>query len=204
MLIYVVAGFEDGAPSLPSNPILYSKGDELIRKEYPFFPKVMQECYWAIPSLAVRIGKLGKEVASRFVPRYVDKIGVGFDLVAFNALQKAQQNGLPWDTAVSFLDAVGLSFEENSFDGTLQSHYRIDFGIEGQANEKEACFSISGSHIQEATSVLSYHRKIRQGDILLLHPTSPLCVEKRNAICVERGQNIWVSTPGTTYRLKIR
>lgn len=204
MQIYVVAGFEDGATSLPSNPILYSKGDELIRKEYPFFPKDMQECYWAIPSLAVRIGKLGKEVASRFAPRYIDKIGVGFDLVAFKPLQKAQQNGLPWDTAVAFLDAVGLSFEESSFDGILPNHYRIDFGVEGEANEKGACFSILGSLIQEATSLLSHHRKIRQGDILLLHPTSPLCAEKRNAICVQREQNIWVSTAGTTYRLKIR
>lgn len=202
MQIYVIAGFEEKASSLPEEILLYSKGDEVIRKEYPFFPKDATEHYYAFPALAIRIGKLGKEVAPRFAARYINKIGVGLDIIAFQALQKAQKSGTPWEEAVSFQDAVGLSLEGGDFGEDFKDFYTVSFSF--KEGEGKGEFTISGKLLATAVSKLSYYRKIRQGDLLLLHPSSPLVPDKNAALLLEREKDVVAIHTPTTYCLKIR
>ncbi len=192
MQIYTIAGFNADATALPRTTILYSKGDEQIRTNYPFYPADSNEQYVVFPSVAIRIAKLGKEVAERFSYRYIDSIGIGFDIVALNKLTLLHEHGLPWDLATAFHDAVATTFPCELFNGELAPNYSISF-YEDIPNASSNGYSIKGTIVSKALSMLSYHRKIRQGDILLLHPLLPHTPKPCGSMFVECEKNYQVT-----------
>ena len=101
----------------------YYKGEALIRKGYPLFlPNTSpEESYVAYPSLLVRIGRTGREVASRFSHRYINGLGVGFDIVHHNRLCDLIDARQPWSEAVAFGYAAAGMIEDCFLDeGGLQ------------------------------------------------------------------------------------
>ena len=121
----------------------YYKGEALIRKGYPLFlPNTSpEESYVAYPSLLVRIGRTGREVASRFSHRYINGLGVGFDIEYAAA-------GIIEDC---FLDAGGL-----------QPSYHLEWG--------EWDLEVTEPMIRKAVERMSYLNIIHVGDILLVRP----------------------------------
>ena len=58
----------------------------IIRSGNPFFVPDFDTRFVALPSIAVRICKLGKGIAPRFVPRYYDEVTFGLSVVAADRL----------------------------------------------------------------------------------------------------------------------
>lgn len=159
----------------------YYKGEALIRSGYPLFlPQTSpQECYVAYPSLLVRIGRTGREVAARFAHRYVNGMGVGFDIVHQSKLHELIAARLPWCEAVAFeYAAAGIvgdySFGEQGFPSCYTLQWR-----DGEV-------VITDAMIRKAVERMSYLNIIHVGDILLIRSDlsvqTPLQVEQSERV----------------------
>ena len=164
----------------------YYKGEALIRKGYPLFlPNTSpEECYVAYPSLLVRIGRTGREVASRFSHRYINGHHNRLcDLIA------ARQ---PWSEAVAFEYAAAGMLVDQSFDeGELQLCYYLEWG--------DCTLEVTETMIRKAVERMSYLNIIHVGDILLVRPQ----VSQHPALQVE--QNYRVNAPDLgEYTLRVK
>lgn len=191
MQIYVIAGFDPSSKRLSKDTILYSKGDEAIRSNYPFFPcDENNESYVVFPSFLIRIGRLGKEIAPRFANRYIDHLGIGFDIVSREKILECHQKGIPWDSAIAFQDSVSLYWRQTMSKDNLCKDYTITVYSSDKSQKESISYAISFDLIADAVSKLSFHRKIRQGDCLLLHPDFPFVQTASFAISIHRNMDI--------------
>ena len=172
----------------------YYKGEALIRKGYPLFlPNTSpEESYVAYPSLLVRIGRTGREVASRFSHRYINGLGVGFDIVHHNRLCNLIDARQPWSEAVAFeYAAAGMLVDRSLDEGGLQPSYHLEWG--------EWDLEVTETMIRKAVERMSYLNIIHVGDILLVRPQ----ILQHPALQVE--QNYSVNAPGLgEYTLRVK
>lgn len=172
----------------------YYKGEALIRKGYPLFlPNTSpEESYVAYPSLLVRIGRTGREVASRFSHRYINGLGVGFDIVHHNRLCDLIDARQPWSEAVAFeYAAAGVLVDESFDEDGLQSSYHLEWG--------DYTLEVTETMIRKAVERMSYLNIIHVGDILLVRPQ----ILQHPALQVE--QNYSVNAPGLgEYTLRVK
>lgn len=93
----------------------------LLKDGKPLFLPDFAEKFIARPSLAVRINRLGKNIAKRFAPRYYDAVTVGLLIEACNVKDASKIAGTgsltnAFDSAAvlgDFIPAECLSNEEN-------------------------------------------------------------------------------------------
>lgn len=164
----------------------YYKGEALIRPNYPFFIPNIEEAYIACPALALRIGRTGKEVAARFAHRYIQSIGVGFDLIAPNLLEAKKISASPWEEAVAFEYAsVAEGFapmEDMPPSHTL--HY-----YNSKVSQSVYTSTISEQAIRQAVECISHLNIIHIGDVLLLRNEEatplPLALEEEIHISLD-------------------
>lgn len=74
----------------------------ILRSGNPFFIPDSDSEYRVFPSLCLRIGRLGKNVAERFAHRYPDAWTMGAAVVAATRLQALREASMPWAAAVAF------------------------------------------------------------------------------------------------------
>ncbi len=148
-----------------TSPILYYKGDQLLRMGYPFYLPSREERYVAYPALVVRIGKLGKEVQPRYAHRYIDALGVGWDLQQPEKLARLRLNGFPWQEAVAFAESSSATLSSsNAAVSGLSPFYTISYTCDGVPYKDPLI--ISEEEIREGIATFSACRLIKQGDLL--------------------------------------
>lgn len=74
----------------------------LVRNNNPMFVPDFDSDFVAFPSLVIRIGKLGKNIAQKFAPRYYNAITPGLAIQAKGLLENLKSKGLPWSRALVF------------------------------------------------------------------------------------------------------
>lgn len=155
-----------------SFPLL--KGDSaLLVNRKPFFVPDGVTRLIAYPALALRVCRLGKNIAPRFADRYFDAVALALDIQAANLLDELSAQGAPW-TAAANLDG---SFPIGTFLPVRSEDFQTCFYLNEAPLPVLQC---SFSAIQEAVSRLSQATTIRQGDILyvpLSHEPIELHVE---------------------------
>ena len=136
----------------------------VLRSGNPFFVPDFDTEFKAYPSLCLRIGRLGKGIAPRFVSRYIDGWTMSVAVVAADRLRTLREEGEPWTDAVSF--------DRSCWIGNLQP---IDSLINYDA------FTIECSHTsavytagnifpakEELISLLSRNNTLKNGDLVLI------------------------------------
>ena len=113
----------------------------IIRSGNPFFVPDFDQRFIALPSVAVKICRLGKSVAPRFASRYYDEITLGFSVVAADRLRKF----IP-------VEECGEEFVINA--GGDELKWKLDS---------------AWRHIDEIISEISRGCTIKTGDIILPH-----------------------------------
>lgn len=164
------------SPKEHNEPLLYYKGDQLLRKGYPFFLPKANCQYMAAPALAIRIGRLGKGVQPQFAHKYVEAIGVGFDIIEQPTLNQIRAQALPWDAATAFAESAAACFVE--YDATqlgLPDAIKVSTAI-GSANSQT--FYVEHTTIRQAIANYAINRMIKQGDVLLIRS-----IESRELLC---------------------
>lgn len=162
----------------------------IIRSGNPFFVPDFDTRFVALPSVAVKICKLGKSIASSFASRYYDEITFGFSVVAVDRLEKSVTRGLPWTPAVAFDGSCMLG----SFIPVQEN--RGEFVIKTGGKEIRWSLDSSYRHIEEVISEISRGCTIKTGDIILPH-ISP------SGIRLVAGDHISVKTADSSNILDI-
>ncbi len=143
----------------------------LHKAKVPFFiPDFAPRCT-AHLALAVRINRLGRSIHAKFAPRYYDAVTPAIHFTAHPLLEQLKANGLPWDMAFGFDDALSVG-EFTSADEALKTGSIV---CEAHRNGNQALsftFGNTREAIAEFIERASSYYIFRQGDILLL-PATP-------------------------------
>ena len=82
-----------------SLPILYFPDVALLASGKPFFIPPGGDRWELYPSVAIRISRLGKSIASKFASRYYTEAAFGFNIRNRTLLDALRSRGLPWTEA---------------------------------------------------------------------------------------------------------
>lgn len=148
-------------------PVIFMKPDSAILKDgKPFFvPDFSHEVHYET-EVVVRICRLGKNIAPRFVHRYYDAVTVGIDFTARDLQRKFREAGNPWELCKGFDNsaAIGTFISLEQAGGDLQNldfHLDID-GCEVQrGNTADMLFKID-----DIIAYVSRFMTLKIGDLL--------------------------------------
>lgn len=155
--------FGSGAPSWYEIP-----DSALLRSGNPFFIPDFDTQFRALPSIAFRVGRLGKCIAPRFASRYLQEFAAGAAIVASSRLAQAREAGEPWCDATAFDRCCWLGNLQPFC--TLSQYDTIRFSCgDNSINYRPAELTISA---EECVEMLSRNNTLKMGDIILaaLHP----------------------------------
>ena len=114
---------------VPEKPVFFCKPDTalLIRNRPFYIPDFSQELHYET-ELVLRICKVGKNIAPKFVPDYYDAYTLGFDFTARDIQRHCRQEGLPWEICKAFDNsaAIGQFIPKAEFpQGPDQLHFEM-------------------------------------------------------------------------------
>lgn len=155
-----------GRTDYNSKPIIFHKGDSLLRPGAPFFlPDWSEQIDYEV-ELVVRINRVGRYIAERFAHRYYDEISVGIDFTARDLQRKAIASGEPWTLSKAFdgCAAVGewVSKEELNFPANAL-HFSLK--VDGQVRQN-GCSSDMIHSIGRIIAYVSQFYTLKIGDLL--------------------------------------
>lgn len=141
----------------------------LIQKRPFFIPDFTQQCL-AYLCVAVRINRLGRSIHERFAERYydADHLTLGIHFVAHDLLESLKQQGLPWDLAVGFDNAVAVP-EQTTL--AVTAGMKVGFSVDADTYETIVPQTVL-AQINVQIACISKHYTLRQGDLLLLPLTN--------------------------------
>lgn len=134
----------------------------------PFFVPDFADRFEARLTLAVRIGKLGKGIAPKFVCRYVDAVAPAILFVAADLLSSLRKKGLPWTSALSYDRCLAMGkFTEISFEEINKSV--INLSLLSKDNESKCEWKAESllPSLAETISAISRDNTLKTGDIIL-------------------------------------
>ena len=87
----------------PDAPVIFMKPDTaLLKNGLDFYlPEFSSEIHHEV-ELVVKISKVGKHIAEKFVPKYYSQISLGIDFTARDIQSSLKEKGLPWELAKAF------------------------------------------------------------------------------------------------------
>jgi 2-keto-4-pentenoate hydratase/2-oxohepta-3-ene-1,7-dioic acid hydratase in catechol pathway len=148
------------------NPVVFLKSDvSLLKDGKPFFiPDFSEEIHYET-EIAVKIGRLGKNIAPRFAHRYYDEVTVGIDFTARDLLRRLQREGMPWEISKAFDNsaAVGQFVSIRSQGDINDLSFRSD--INGTCVQK----GNTGEMIFKVDDIIAYASRfftLRIGDLI--------------------------------------
>lgn len=135
----------------------------------PFFVPDFAKRFEARTALALRIGKLGKGIAPRFVNRYVDAIAPAVVFVAADMLRHLRSNALPWTPAISYDRCLAIGkFKAMDYNDIRQCGCSLTLTADSSAEvSTHICRGID-SGLEETIAALSRDNTLKTGDILLV------------------------------------
>lgn len=135
----------------------------------PYFVPDFASRFEARTALAVRIGKLGKGIASRFASRYVDSVAPAVVMVAADRLDSLREAGLPWTTAVSYDRGLALG-KLRPMDMDAIGRCRCSLRIDSAEASLQTDFmpAATGPALEETIAAISRDNTLKTGDLLLI------------------------------------
>lgn len=148
------------------SPIIFHKGDAVLRENYPFFiPDIGCPIEYEA-ELVIRISRVGKCIAREFAHRYYDAVTIGLDLTARQLQRELMAQGRPWTEAKVFDGSavvgqwVPLS-ELNYPAEPIPFSLRCDGELVQQGRSDEMIHSFD-----ELITHVSRFQTLRQGDLI--------------------------------------
>lgn len=123
-----------------SEPTVFMKSDtSLLKNGKPFFlPDFSSEVHYET-EVAIRIDRLGRNIAERFAHRYYSEVTVGIDFTARDLQTKLRSQGLPWE--------ISKAFDNSAVIGTFVPLEAMDF-----VNGIQFHLDINGRRVQEGNT----------------------------------------------------
>lgn len=149
-------------------PIIFHKGDSLLRPNASFYLPDWSEQIDYEAELAVQINRVGKYISPRFAHRYYQYISLGIDFTARDLQHRAIATGRPWSMAKAFDNSVALGHwvdkEELGFPAKA-----IDFRLEvdGVVRQLGSSSDVLRS-IDEIIAYVSQWHTLKMGDVIMM------------------------------------
>lgn len=104
----------------PTDPVIFIKPDTALldSSQAFYYPTFSSDVHYEL-ELVFRIGKVGKNIESKFAHKYIDGIGLGIDFTARDVQSRLKEKGLPWEKA--------KAFNGSAFVSTMRQIQEIDF-----------------------------------------------------------------------------
>jgi 2-keto-4-pentenoate hydratase/2-oxohepta-3-ene-1,7-dioic acid hydratase in catechol pathway len=150
----------------PENPVIFMKPDSaLLKNNKPFFlPDFSNEIHYET-EIIIQIDRLGKNISTKFAPRYYSKIGLGIDFTARDIQQEYRKKGYPWEICKAFDGSAVISeflpIENFGALNNLNFHLNIDGNTVQQGNSRDMIFSVD-----EIIAYVSRFFTLKIGDII--------------------------------------
>ncbi|MBR1387607.1 MAG: fumarylacetoacetate hydrolase family protein [Alloprevotella sp.] len=153
----------------------------LNRVGQPFFLPDIDMAMTAFPTLAVRIGRLGKNIAEQFACRYIDSVAVAVLFRNESLLQQLRAEALPWSSALAYDGVLNVSeWHTVSADSPLAS---VDWSV--RHNEISVpSFSVSAlvQSPEQLVARLSRNHKLCVGDVVVVATSHPFACRYNDEI----------------------
>lgn len=152
--------------SSASDPIIFHKGDSILRPGAPFFLPDWSERIDYEVEIVVHITRVGKHIAERFAHRYYDQISVGIDFTARDLQLRAIAGGQPWSIAKSFEGsaAIGTWVDKAELNYPAEP---LSFSLEVDGEVRQIGRSDQMLHsIDRLIAYVSQFYTLKMGDIL--------------------------------------
>ena len=147
-------------------PVFFMKPDSsLFQNTKPMFlPDGLGRIEYET-ELVVRICRMGKSIAPRFVYRYFDAITVGIDFTARELQRKYQEKGWPWMLSKGFDGATALGewVSMEGIDNVQNLNFHLD--INGTTVQK-GCTADMLYKIDELIAHISKFVTLKTGDVI--------------------------------------
>lgn len=130
-----------------TEPTIFMKSDSSLLKDgKPFFiPDFSSEIHYET-ELVVKIDRLGKNIAERFVHRYYSEVTVGIDFTARDLQRRLREQGLPWEISKAFDNSAVIGtfipLEEAGNVNQLSFHLDMNGKTVQQGNTADMLFSV--------------------------------------------------------------
>jgi 2-keto-4-pentenoate hydratase/2-oxohepta-3-ene-1,7-dioic acid hydratase in catechol pathway len=94
----------------PTDPVIFIKPDTALldSSQAFYYPSFSKDVHYEL-ELVYRIGKVGKNIDSKFAHKYIDAIGLGIDFTARDVQSRLKEKGLPWEKAKAFNGSAFVS-----------------------------------------------------------------------------------------------
>lgn len=151
----------------------------------PYFVPDFDQRFEARPAIALKIGKLGKGIAQRFVQRYVDGVAPACLMVAADLLNNLRTSGMPWSKAISYDRSLAIGrFSSIPFDEIDPLTVSLDLISESHREAEEYKPSTLQFSIEETISALSRDNALKTGDTIIvgISPSGPLLCQGQRII----------------------
>lgn len=149
---------------------IISPDSVMLHTDRPTFLPEMAEDFEVLPSLCLKVGRLGKCVATRFAHRYVAGIAPAVHILPRRAVEAIAAGGFPdpqdtcWDGTLLIGDMIPLT------EGGLEDDHAVNLTIrnaDGSLAIMEIHTSASPLGAAEAIASASRYNTIKTGDLIL-------------------------------------
>jgi len=150
----------------PSSPIVFTKADTSILKNGQdfYYPSFSQEIVNEV-EIVVKIDREGKNIQPKFAHKYYKEIAVGIDFTARDLIQKAKEEGLPWDIAKGFNGSAPVSefFPIENFKSISDINFSllVNGEVRQEGNTKDLYFTVD-----ELIAFISTYFTLKKGDLI--------------------------------------
>jgi len=125
-------------------------------------------------ALVVKIDRLGRHIAAKFVDRYYHETALGFCLYAADILEKNRMEGAPWGEACGFDHSAPLS----DFFRPVKQYPVNGTSFSWRCGKREWCDVLQENLVDSILPYLSQYIFLKMGDLIWieLHPPMTLGV----------------------------
>lgn len=135
----------------------------------PYFVPDFASRFEARLALAVRIGKLGKGIAPRFAPRYVDAVAPAAVFVAADRLERLRDECLPWTSALSYDRSLAIGrFKPMEYDSIAECECSFLTESADTYDERITIPAIQNYSLSTILEAISRDNTLKTGDIILI------------------------------------
>lgn len=134
----------------------------------PYFVPDFASRFEARLALAVRIGKLGKGIAPRFAPRYVDAVAPAVVFVAADRLNRLRDDLLPWTSALSYDRSLAIGrFKAMEYDSIAGCECSFITESADTYDERITVPAILNHSLSTILETVSRDNTLKTGDLVL-------------------------------------
>ena len=148
-------------------PTIFMKPDvSLLKDGKPFYIPDFSSDVQYEAEVVVKISRLGKNIAKRFVHRYFDEVTIGIDITARDLQKNFRDKGLPWELSKSFDNSAVIGKWIRIEDlpcgiGSLPFRLEINGAIVQEGNTSQMLFKT-----EEIIEYVSHFVTLKMGDLI--------------------------------------